>query len=138
MHHGYLLNNIGRVTWESIPSKFRPLKDRINIVISSTLECDDCIVCKNMDEALAWIARESPIGHVFCIGGARLYSATFRHPQLDKIFLTMVHPKQDLKLTTFMEPIPASFKRTESEILPKGMVEEGEFKYEFQLYCCQE
>ncbi|VDN26711.1 unnamed protein product [Dibothriocephalus latus] len=28
----------GRLTWESIPKKFRPLANRINIVVSSTLD----------------------------------------------------------------------------------------------------
>jgi len=29
---------IGRITWESIPAKFRPLKNRINIVVSRSLQ----------------------------------------------------------------------------------------------------
>lgn len=31
---------MGRVTWESIPTKFRPLADRMNIIVSRNLEYD--------------------------------------------------------------------------------------------------
>ena len=45
---------MGRNTWNSIPQKYRPLKDRINIIISSSLEleyCTDAIVFKSLNEA---------------------------------------------------------------------------------------
>ena len=42
---------MGRKTWESIPQKFRPLKDRINVVLTSKLyyDPDGAIVINNLD-----------------------------------------------------------------------------------------
>ena len=45
---------IGRKTYESIPDKFRPLKGRTNIVLTSQkdYEAPGCIVVHNMHDAL--------------------------------------------------------------------------------------
>lgn len=127
---------MGRVTWESIPEKFRPLKDRINIVISSKMDTrTDCVVCRSLNEALDWVSKNSPGGHIFCIGGSQLYSAALKHPKLERIFLTLVNSKNNVQLDTFMDPIPPNFKLVSgSAIVPAGVVVEGDFSYEFQVY----
>ena len=44
---------MGRKTWDSIPEKFRPLPDRINIVLSkSVTEVDGALVAHSFDNAL--------------------------------------------------------------------------------------
>lgn len=59
---------MGRKTWESLPK--RPLKDRTNIVISSSLEpTEGAIVYPSLDEALVNTKEEE----VFIIGGSSLY-----------------------------------------------------------------
>ena len=65
---------MGRNTWESLPSKFRPLPNRTNIIISTTMrEQEDAIVCRTVQEAVQK-THEYP-GEVFCIGGAQIYAA---------------------------------------------------------------
>jgi len=65
---------MGRNTWESLPSKFRPLPNRTNIIVSTTMqEQKDAIICRTVQEAVQK-THEYP-GEVFCIGGAQIYAA---------------------------------------------------------------
>lgn len=50
----------------------KPLPHRINIVLSSSLERDDCIVVKNLDELFVELQKYNS-EDVFIIGGAMFY-----------------------------------------------------------------
>lgn len=83
---------MGKNTWLSLP--FRPLKNRRNIVVSSSMPVTDgCEVARDIDEALALIA---PDEEAFVMGGASIYRQTI--DRADKILLTLVlasHPDAD-------------------------------------------
>ncbi|EIM80372.1 uncharacterized protein STEHIDRAFT_87351 [Stereum hirsutum FP-91666 SS1] len=105
---------MGRNTWESIPKKFRPLKDRVNIVVSrnekyeigSTPQTSPTFLHLNLADALARIsnpppspAPESfkPIHHAFIIGGATLHNESLALPPdpttaafVDRVLLTRI------------------------------------------------
>lgn len=93
---------MGRKTWASIPPKFRPLKDRTNIVVSSLsreeLEgaTDEVIVAGSIQAGLADLearAREgrSPaLGRAFVIGGAGVYGAALGLEGARNVLLTRV------------------------------------------------
>ena len=61
---------MGRKTWESIPVRFRPLKDRINIVVSRTRKIEGVFNATSLEEALEMSGER----RIFVIGGAGLYS----------------------------------------------------------------
>ncbi len=103
---------MGRKTWESIPTKYRPLNGRINIVLTSnenyfkdtnlpntfrasSLQCAvDFLTAytrKHLDENLH---------QVFVIGGASLYQETLKREDLQKIYLTEVY--QDFECDTLL------------------------------------
>lgn len=81
---------MGRKTWEAIPEKFRPLRDRTNIVISTTMEqfadTTKTVVYRSLEEALELCA--TTCDEVFIMGGSRLYEEAL--PKADRIYLTLV------------------------------------------------
>ncbi len=60
---------MGRLTWESLPAKVRPLPGRRNVVVSrqSGYVADGATVVSGLDEALA-------DGETWVIGGAQIYA----------------------------------------------------------------
>ena len=82
---------MGRKTWISIPKK--PLKNRVNIVVSSTIEKDDvegAYVYPTFAKALQHCSLNKNIESAFVIGGVRLYQEFLSLNWWNKIFLTRV------------------------------------------------
>ncbi|KAI9189573.1 dihydrofolate reductase [Blastocladiella emersonii ATCC 22665] len=81
---------MGRKTWDSIPTKFRPLPGRINVILSRSID----------------------VAHVFIIGGGQVYRESLAHPQCANVFLTRVH-RDDLACDTHFPDLEADarFKR---------------------------
>ena len=91
---------MGRHTWESIPSKYRPLPNRVNVVISSTLSGQDCnrgcVVYNTINDALESIKNvyvqttyDELVVHF--IGGQRVYKEALERHHIDTIYLTLVN-----------------------------------------------
>ena len=85
---------MGRNTWESIPNKFRPLKDRINIILS-TQDLDlsnykNTYCFKSLVEAIEW-SKLRKTEKLFIIGGAQLYKEAINFCKIDTIYLTRVY-----------------------------------------------
>lgn len=84
---------MGRKTWESIPEKFRPLPDRLNIVITrqeSYSVPENVLRVRSLNEALANAPHDRTI---FVIGGAEVYAQAFAHA--DELFVTHVNQHVD-------------------------------------------
>lgn len=75
---------MGRRTWESIPSKFKPLANRINFVLSkkdlNLLNYKDSYAFKSLDDALTKLNDETfkeLYENVWVIGGSHIYKVFF-------------------------------------------------------------
>ncbi|NIZ15146.1 dihydrofolate reductase [Phaeobacter sp. HF9A] len=75
---------MGRNTWESLP--FKPLKNRLNIVVSSNPDAADLVV-PSITEAIALARREGYL-RIYGIGGAGIYGAMLEHA--DRLMITEV------------------------------------------------
>ncbi len=65
---------MGKNTWESLPEKFKPLPNRVNIVISRTLhEAKGATIARTLEEGV-YLAHKAG-KRAIIIGGAQLYTS---------------------------------------------------------------
>ncbi|RFU26669.1 hypothetical protein B7463_g9666, partial [Scytalidium lignicola] len=145
---------MGRKTWDSIPTKFRPLRDRLNVVISrshpETVEIvDKNTLCKarSLEAALAYLSgRQESISKVFVIGGAQIYAAALELPETKRCLITRILSEFECD-TVF--PLALTGTKTETawmrksqvemdswvgETVPEGVQEENGTKYSFEMW----
>lgn len=116
---------MGRKTWESLPEKFRPLKNRLNIVLSKQSNLDlpsGVLNFTSLDEALNVLYKQT-IGKIFIIGGGSLYDEAIQHPDCRNLYLTEI--KANFDCDTYFPEIPADYKKIEESEIQK------EENYEF-------
>lgn len=81
---------MGRHTYLSIPRKFRPLKDRTNLVLSrdNSMEEEGALLFTSIESAIRYAQKENE-SELFVIGGGQIYQAIFN--LANRIYLTRVH-----------------------------------------------
>ena len=78
---------MGRKTWESIPDKFRPLPNRLNLVLTlGHAEYPGATAVHSFHGALKIVADTPTIERAFVIGGAEVYKRAMEHA--DGIYVT--------------------------------------------------
>ncbi|KAL9097533.1 MAG: hypothetical protein Q9165_000429 [Trypethelium subeluteriae] len=101
---------MGRKTWESIPVRFRPLKDRINVVLTRNSgavkgeekdkEGSDVVTATGMEVALEELRKRGDgVGRCFVIGGSSVYEEAMPRPEMKRVLLTRVY--KDFECDTF-------------------------------------
>ena len=154
---------MGRKTWDSIPPKFRPLKDRTNIVITTqTRESlnsipNDVVVASDIVSGLQSLVKMAndgqllPLGRAFVIGGNSIYESALKLSQTKHILLTRIH--KDYDCDTFFSDITDKDNTSGSnwqemsqkklsdfvgeQIEPGPVVEsskDGDVEFEYHLY----
>lgn len=88
---------MGRKTYFSIPEKFRPLKDRVNIVISNTIkELPNAYTSNNLESAIKLAKGLNGIEKVWIIGGGSVYNEIMKIPELlNKLYITKIDGDYD-------------------------------------------
>ena len=119
---------MGRNTWESIPMKFRPLPNRINIILSRTMnkeetEVENSVYVSNsieeLDILISKLKKENRLATPFIIGGATLYNKMFELDKITKIHVSLVNdnyecdtffPENHLNQPTQQQGGPGSYR----------------------------
>uniref|UniRef100_A0A8C9FJ81 Dihydrofolate reductase n=1 Tax=Pavo cristatus TaxID=9049 RepID=A0A8C9FJ81_PAVCR len=121
---------MGKKTWFSIPEKNRPLKDRINIVLSRELKYLE----KSPLALLQLLLRSPPLKYSFSITYIVLKFAAMEKPINHRLFVTRI--LHEFESDTFFPEIDYDdFKLlTEYPGVPAGIQEENGIQYKFEVY----
>lgn len=149
---------MGRKTWESIPPNFRPLKGRLNVVISRSFGSSpkeptsvdtEPVKASSLEQAIAYLQQkpQGSLGRVFVIGGGQIYAAALEKKEAKRVLLTKV--MSDFECDTFFtlklddegEQSSGWVKRSKEEldswagdVVPEGVQVENDTSYEFQMW----
>jgi dihydrofolate reductase len=80
---------LGRRNYDSLPEKYKPLPNRVNVVITrqTALDAPGCLVVDSMEKAFE-TARSGGETEAFVIGGAEIYKLAL--PTANKLYLTEI------------------------------------------------
>lgn len=129
---------MGRKTWESIPSKHRPLSNRINVVVSKMLTevPEGHHVAASFPAALQLLktlVETGKVDKVFLVGGAQLYREALDSGHCTRIYLTELD--KDFECDVFFPEFDTSaFCPIEEEGIPQEPQQEGDITYRFRVY----
>ena len=116
---------VGRKTLESFPGA-KPLKNRINIVLSSSKEYEGAVCVKNNDELFNEIQKYKS-NEVFVCGGASVYKTLL--PYCEKALVTKIHA--DGNADAFFPNLDLNENWELTETRPE---KSGELEIEFCVY----
>lgn len=80
---------MGRKTWESIPEKYRPLTNRLNIVLTrSKSGISGAVDCPSLQRAIDHANNDPQVENICIIGGASVYTEAM--PLVSVVYRTTV------------------------------------------------
>lgn len=133
---------MGRKTWMAIPQEYRPLKSRINVILTSDpsqlrIESSsdaEVMTAESLDNALSMLKQRSDVEQIFVIGGARSFNEALTHAETTDVWLTVVNKEFEcdrfIDLTLLDNWRLDSISETQSEVSkPSGETLEFVFKH---------
>ncbi|NWI98085.1 DYR reductase, partial [Pitta sordida] len=131
---------MGKKTWFSIPEKNRPLKDRINIVLSRELQeapKGAHYLAKSLDDALALLdlpELQNKVDMVWIVGGTSVYKAAMEKPIHHRLFVTRI--LREFESDTFFPEIDCKDYKLLAGFpgVPADIQEENGIQYRFEVY----
>ena len=95
----YRMNAVimGKNTWQSINVNYKPLPNRVNIIISSTMDnksienYNNTFICNTFDDAINFANNLYYVETIFIIGGAQLYNYAFENLNFRYSYETIIY-----------------------------------------------
>lgn len=128
---------MGRKTWDSIPDNLKPLKNRLNVVVSRTLRAPDVEkklhISESFEESIEFVKADKTVDKIFIIGGSSIYDLALKSGYCYNIFLTKV--LKEFQCDTFFPDfdekvyIPIKYPG-----LDRSIHRENDIEYKFTCY----
>lgn len=82
---------MGRKNYDSIPEKYRPLPNRLNVILTRNkgFKAENCLVFNSLNECLDHFKDEKE-RKVFIIGGGEIYKMALDSNVLNEMYITYV------------------------------------------------
>ena len=122
---------MGRKTWESIPSRFRPLKGRLNLVVTRNSEFEvspNALRAASIGDALTQLVAVDDLARTFVIGGGEIYRLAVDMPECERVYLTRVEGR--FECDAFFPDLTAGYRR----VTASERHEENAIGYRFETY----
>ena len=94
IHHPVIM---GRKNFESIPEKYRPLKNRDNIIITRNRNytAEGCAIVHSIEESIEYVNKNLKTNELFIIGGGEIYKKSLEMNVVDRMYITHIETAFD-------------------------------------------
>lgn len=131
---------MGRKTYFGVPEDKRPLKDRINIVLTRNKDeykfPESVLVFSSLPEAVRHLEETElakKIENVWIVGGSSVYDEAMQSERCHRIYFTDIQGEFDCD--TFFPEIGNNFKLVANDPeIPSEVQEENGIKYQYKIY----
>jgi dihydrofolate reductase len=124
---------MGRRNWDSIPSKYRPLSGRENVVLTRTegYKAEGAAVFNDLAAALSFYNRSEEKRTCFIIGGAQVYQLALDAGCVEEMYIS--HVDEDFDADTFFPKV--DFSQWKSEVVKThGKDEKNPYSFKVKRY----
>ena len=107
---------MGRKNYDSIPHKYRPLKNRENVILTKNknFRAKECKVFHSFEEYISFYKNEKK-RKIFIIGGGEIYNIALKKNYVDTMYIT--HVNKEYNADTFFPSF--DIKKWEVETIKK-------------------
>jgi len=123
---------MGRVTWDTVPEKWRPLPGRLNVVVTRQVNLvlpAEVVRASNLPRALEAARSRAHVERIFVLGGAEIYRQAIGLPGCRRLYLTRVLGRYPCD--AFFPSIPSRFRR--EALLSEGADGEGASRLGYRI-----
>ena len=87
---------MGRKNYDSIPLKYRPFSNRLNVILSrnTAFEAEGCLTFTSLSQSLDYFKEEKK-RDIYIIGGGQIYKEALALGVVEEMYITTVHHKFD-------------------------------------------